>query len=93
MPYIFTNGCKKIRLETICLALAGLLCACGGGQGEREPSSIAAGYAEADITPPIGYPLGGFGAPGGLRLATGVHDPILTQVAVLYRMCSLENSE
>ena len=44
-------------------------------------SKMMLGYAEADITPPLGTPLGGFGAPGGYRTATAVHDPILAQVA------------
>lgn len=48
----------------------------------KEPTSFSAGYAEIDITPPIGTALGGFGPPGGFRLATGVHDPLCAQVAL-----------
>lgn len=46
-----------------------------------EPTGFLFGYAQTDITPPIGTVLGGFGAPGGIRKMTGVHDPLLAQVA------------
>ena len=45
-------------------------------------AGLRVGYGEADVTPPLGTPLGGFGMPGGIRVITGVHDPLLAQAAL-----------
>ena len=39
-----------------------------------------AAYAEADVTPPDGTPMGAYGIPGGSRRTEGVHDPAMAQV-------------
>lgn len=62
------------------LALAGMFTACGGPQ--PDPTSMQAGYAAVDITPPDGTPLGGYGLPGGIRVTEGVHDPLYAQATV-----------
>jgi len=49
----------------------------------QTPTQFLAGYAEADITPPEGFVMGGYGPPGGFRRSTGVHDPIKLQVAFI----------
>jgi hypothetical protein len=55
----------------------------GDSTGEVEAlTSLMVGYGEADVTPPVGTPLGGFGPPGGGRVMTGVHDPLLAQAAL-----------
>lgn len=51
--------------------------------GPQAPTGFRFGYAEADVTPPLGTVLGGFGPPGGIRQMTGVHDPLLAQVAFI----------
>jgi len=47
------------------------------------PGRLHAGWAEVDITPPIGAPLGGYSdRPNGKR-STGVHDPVFARAIVL----------
>jgi hypothetical protein len=62
------------------LVLLGVFTACGGPQ--PDPTSMQAGYAAVDITPPDGTPLGGYGLPGGIRVTEGVHDQLYAQVTV-----------
>ncbi|RJO63784.1 MAG: hypothetical protein C4523_19445 [Myxococcales bacterium] len=47
-----------------------------------EPTKLLLGYGEADVSPPLGTVLGGFGAPGGVRKITAIHDPLLAQAAL-----------
>jgi len=47
-----------------------------------EPGALTAGMAVVDITPPVGTPLGGYGARRG-RPSTGVHDPLHAKALVL----------
>ncbi|MBI5481732.1 MAG: hypothetical protein HY906_22945 [Deltaproteobacteria bacterium] len=54
-----------------------------GSQAEKIPARFLVGYAEVDVTPPVGTIMGGYGPPGGFRRATGTHDPLLAQVAVI----------
>ena len=56
---------------------------CGGEEPLKTPTQLFVGYAEADVTPPLGSIMGGYGPPGGYRLSTGIHDPIKTQVAII----------
>jgi len=44
-------------------------------------ASFKAGFARTDITPPVGYPMGGYSDRKGA--STGVHDPLFATVAVL----------
>ncbi|MBI5479517.1 MAG: neutral/alkaline non-lysosomal ceramidase N-terminal domain-containing protein [Deltaproteobacteria bacterium] len=63
------------------LLLAGV--GCSGEEPLRTPTQFFVGYAEADVTPPIGTIMGGYGPPGGYRRSTGTHDPIMAQVAII----------
>jgi len=61
----------------ICLlALLWLLTSLGGYAGE-----MTAGVARIEITPPLGFPMGGYGDRQGP--STGVHDPLYATVLVL----------
>ncbi|HYP25198.1 MAG TPA: neutral/alkaline non-lysosomal ceramidase N-terminal domain-containing protein [Blastocatellia bacterium] len=51
-------------------------------QAEGGQSRLAAGAGKADITPPIGTPLAGYGARLG-RPSTGVHDPTEARALVI----------
>jgi hypothetical protein len=44
-------------------------------------TEIRAGLARAEITPPVGYPMGGYAARQGP--STGVHDPLQATVLLL----------
>lgn len=46
------------------------------------PTSFRLGYAETDITPPVGTVLGGYGVPAMNRVTTGTHDPLMGQAAL-----------
>lgn|GEM_PF-953760 len=48
-----------------------------------DPTKFMVGYAEVEVTPPVGTALGGYGAPGGGRQSTGTHDPLMSQVAFI----------
>lgn len=52
------------------------------GDEPRVATAFQLGFAVADLTPPPGTVLGGYGAPGGLRGIESVNDPLLAQVAV-----------
>ncbi|HOO55835.1 MAG TPA: neutral/alkaline non-lysosomal ceramidase N-terminal domain-containing protein [bacterium] len=51
---------------------------------EKQPEAVAfkGGVAEADITPPVGTPLAGYGDRQGAP-SEGVHDPLMVQALVL----------
>ncbi len=55
-----------------------------GGDGVPPPTATAfsLGYAEVDVTPPVGTVMGGYGFPGGGRTSRGTHDPAYAQVAL-----------
>ena len=68
----------KIFLPIICVMLVGV-CFC---KSEAAYSGeFLAGTAEVDITAPIGYPMGGYGA--RKEGAKGIHDPLLARVVLL----------
>lgn len=46
------------------------------------PDSFMVGYAETDITPPVGTILGGYGLPAMNRVTEGTHDPLMAQAAL-----------
>ncbi|HOD00919.1 MAG TPA: hypothetical protein PKH54_13310 [Myxococcota bacterium] len=46
------------------------------------PDSFQVGYAELDITPPVGTILGGYGVPAMNRVTEGTHDPLMAQAAL-----------
>ncbi|MFA6448836.1 MAG: neutral/alkaline non-lysosomal ceramidase N-terminal domain-containing protein [bacterium] len=52
--------------------------------GSEDPAPVAfkAGAAQADITPPVGTPLSGYGERMG-KASTGIHDPLMAQALVL----------
>ncbi|MDX2029124.1 MAG: neutral/alkaline non-lysosomal ceramidase N-terminal domain-containing protein [Blastocatellia bacterium] len=60
------------------LAVVVLLCAMGAIAFAAE---LTAGVARVEITPPIGYPMGGYGDRKGP--STGVHDPLYATVLVI----------
>lgn len=47
------------------------------------PERLQAGWAERDITPPIGTPLGGYSDRPNDKRCTGVHDPVFSRALVL----------
>lgn len=49
---------------------------------KEDATKLRFGYAEADISPPLGTMLGGYGMPGLGRATTAIHDPIMLQVAL-----------
>ncbi len=67
-----------IAMAVAVAAAAAVLAGCGSGGG----TGLRVGYAEVDITPPVGTILGGYGVPGQERVTTGVHDPLLGQAAM-----------
>jgi hypothetical protein len=69
-----------VALVTIIL-LPAFACDDGAG-GQRVASRFRLGYAETDITPPLGTILGGYGVPGQERKTTGTHDPLMGQAAL-----------
>jgi len=60
--------------------------ACDSDESEPTPdppkpaTMFYAAYAEVDVTPPDGTPMGAYGIPGGSRRTEGVHDPAMAQV-------------
>ncbi len=48
-----------------------------------DPTKFMVGYAQADVSPPIGTALGGYGVPGGGRACTGVQDPLMIEIAFI----------
>lgn len=70
---------KRIELSPIPMwVVFGLLLAAG----PDADAGLRAGVARVDITPPVGTPLGGYGARKG-RPSTGVHDPLTATALVL----------
>ncbi len=47
------------------------------------PGRLHAGWAERDMTPPVGVPLGGYSGRPNAKRNTGVHDPIFARALVL----------
>jgi hypothetical protein len=47
------------------------------------PGRLQAGWAERDMTPPAGAPLGGYAGRPNEKRNTGVHDPLFTRAIVL----------
>ncbi len=64
---------------TVCL----LVLVSGCGPTGKTPTRFSVGYGQADVSPPEGTVLGGFGLPGGTRRSTGLNDPLLVQVVVV----------
>ncbi len=50
---------------------------------EVDPTAFVIGYAERDISPPVGTILGGFGGPAQNRGITDYNDPLMGQVLYL----------
>jgi len=67
------------RILTALLLLTGLA-GCFSDEDDQRP--LRFGYAEVDLTPPVGTILGGFGYPGGTRKSTADHDPQYGQAAL-----------
>ena len=66
---------KAIRLAVMALLL---MCAAAVFAAAAE---LSAGTARVEITPPVGFPMGGYGARQGA--STGVHDPLFATVLLL----------
>jgi len=62
------------------LSLLPLACDDDGAVETPKATAFYAAYAEVDVTPPDGTPMGAFGIPGGSRRTQGVHDPAMAQV-------------
>lgn len=63
-------------------AVLAVACMVIGGPAPASAGELRAGVGKADITPPIGTPLGGYEDRKG-RPSTGVHDPIMAKALVL----------
>ena len=64
-------------------AFGWLTTACEAGPtGPAKATAFLTGYAETDITPPVGTILGGYGLPAQGRVTTGTHDPLMAQAAL-----------
>ncbi len=63
-------------------SMIALSCDDGAVVGPRTASRFRMGYAETDITPPVGTILGAYGVPGEGRVTTGTHDPLMGQAAL-----------
>ena len=97
---------KKLFCLLLVLALALPLFGCGGGEnatgGEDViPQGLAIGFGQADITPPLGIPLGGYGQVEN-RLAESMFDPLYAtclairdggDIYLLYNMDALRTEE
>jgi len=66
----------EMRRVWLSVLAALLICALGAD------AALRAGVARVEITPPVGTPLGGYGARKG-RPSTGVHDPLTATALVL----------
>jgi len=69
------NGTGLCRTTAVAAAILSLLSGPAAAQ-------LRAGAARADVTPPIGGPLYGYGARGD-AVSTGVHDPLYARALVL----------
>ena len=67
-------------LRAVLLLAFALNCACPGSNA-AENTSAQAGWAEVEITPPLGIGLGGRGGPG--TVAQKILDPLFAQVLIL----------
>src|ERR671938_45563 len=54
----------------------------GGGVSAAAQSKLMAGVGEADITPPVGTPLAGYGGRLG-KPSVGVHDPTEARALII----------
>ena len=68
----------------ILILLGSVVAACGGTSNDEgaPENGFLVGYAEVDVTPADGTVMGGYGMPGGLRVSTGVHDPLRAQATL-----------
>src|SRR5664279_1647665 len=53
----------------------------GGTALSAQPADLAIATATVDITGPVGYPMGGYGARTGV--SRGIHDPLLAKVLLI----------
>ena len=95
---------KKLLCLVLVLALALLLFACGEQETGGEdviPEGLAIGFGQANITPPFGIPLGGYGQVEN-RLAESMFDPLYAtclairdggDIYLLYNMDALRTEE
>lgn len=67
-------------MKAINLALKALLLTCAA-TGLAVAAELSAGIARAEITPPVGFPMGGYAARQGG--STGVHDSLFATVLLL----------
>ncbi|MFN0110358.1 MAG: neutral/alkaline non-lysosomal ceramidase N-terminal domain-containing protein [Blastocatellia bacterium] len=61
--------------------LASLFCLLCAMTAMVSAAELSAGVARVEITPPVGHPMGGYGARQGS--STGVHDPLFATVLLL----------
>jgi len=50
---------------------------------DREPGRLHAGWAEVDMTPPVGTPMAGYSGRPNNKRSTGIHDPVFSRALVL----------
>ena len=76
-------GLLMVSLVAMVAMTVALAPACGDGSaGPGKATGFRMGYAETDITPPVGTIMGGYGMPGMNRVTTGTHDPLMGQAAL-----------
>lgn len=80
----------KIRISLFVVVIAGFLLtdSAGGSAAENDPPVFRVGVAEADITPPVGFPMAGYYHE---RLAEGVIDPLKAK-AIVFRGADTESA-
>ena len=69
---------KKIICLLLACLMVGSLCACGGESGEggtKAVEGLHVGYGQAEISPAMGTPLGGYGQEENRR-ANGMIDKL-----------------
>ena len=65
-------------LKSLLIICIGMCMLYGGG---IKAEGLKAGTAKVDLTAPVGYPMGGYGARKGV--STGIHDPNFARVVIL----------
>ncbi len=74
---------RRISLALLVASMGCLALACDPGPaGPARATGIRTGYAETDLTPPLGTVMGAYGVPSEGRVTTGTHDPLMGQAAL-----------
>src|SRR5581483_8305083 len=79
--FVFIASRPVVMRKLRTLVVISLLIFCGAASA-RAQAKLLAGTGKADITPPIGTPLAGYGGRLG-RPSTGVHDPTEARALII----------